>query len=931
MHNTHRSARITRPATALCLAAGTALAQSDPGNFETVINLPDDMPRLSGRVYGSTQINVYDGGEVLSRTIFGWYEGASNNIELNIYGGEVRNSIELYEGTTVNLLGGRLADGLIAIGDVTVNVYAGTFSDSFTPDASFQNGSVLNIFNAGSVHSKFRLGEGSVANMYAGRLSSSVNLSSGGTFNLFGGELYNGARVEDGLFVMTGGFLRGNLYTDDTAQVRILGGRLSSGNVALYGGTTELLGGEFELNAQPVTSLPEIQDNDVLTVTLPDGSVVVLRSDEQSSYYTFSESTLTLQPAQIPALDLTPIVLETGPSPVEGLRRGQTLTLRGDASLPGDFNAIGAELRLEGGTVGDGLTLVDSSLTVTGDAVTGDIEAFRGSRVLIDAGTIEILFALHDARAEILTTSGRSLVARDTAEILVHHASLYRSVVVEDDGVIEFRAGDIGVDVVVEDRARLTLTDSHVADDVLLSGPSTTTLTNVTVADLTFAESGATLDATDSELRGGLWVTGDETTVTLRRTGFANSLLLEGGTTVLHAGEFLLNGSPVESFPDWPGFADVISGVFENGRVFIVAPITNDITPGGTVQTVPVSVPPADLTPRVITSAEETSLGLRPGQSLTLDAEEASLPNGFALTGAELVVRRGSIGDSLEAVHSDVTILGGQVGSDAVLHRGVNLTVDGGTLGDGAALYNGAALTIHSGSVGADAVLRAGSSLAMHDGALAGGFQCYDDGSVLVTGGTVGAPFGIFDDTIATVRGGTFEGSVTTWRRSTLTVTGGDLGPAFRVAYDGHAIIAGGSFGPGLRHDVTGTLELQGVAFEIDGVPIDSLAPNTPHPVTQRGVTLSGRLADGSTFDLPLDANALSDEYYVHPDADLLVTLVAPLCPADVQTDGVLDQGDIASFVERFLAQDPRADLNADGVIDIADIGLFVNAFLAGC
>ena len=54
-------------------------------------------------------------------------------------------------------------------------------------------------------------------------------------------------------------------------------------------------------------------------------------------------------------------------------------------------------------------------------------------------------------------------------------------------------------------------------------------------------------------------------------------------------------------------------------------------------------------------------------------------------------------------------------------------------------------------------------------------------------------------------------------------------------------------------------------------------------------------------------------------------------CPADINGDGVVDNGDIGAFVTLFLASDPAADFNGDGIIDNGDIGAFVTQFLAGC
>ncbi|MFG0306774.1 MAG: GC-type dockerin domain-anchored protein [Phycisphaerales bacterium JB040] len=61
-----------------------------------------------------------------------------------------------------------------------------------------------------------------------------------------------------------------------------------------------------------------------------------------------------------------------------------------------------------------------------------------------------------------------------------------------------------------------------------------------------------------------------------------------------------------------------------------------------------------------------------------------------------------------------------------------------------------------------------------------------------------------------------------------------------------------------------------------------------------------------------------------------MITLEYP-CAADVNGDGVLDNGDIGAFVALFLASDLAADFNADGILDNGDIGAFVASFLAGC
>ncbi|MFG0305065.1 MAG: GC-type dockerin domain-anchored protein [Phycisphaerales bacterium JB040] len=64
---------------------------------------------------------------------------------------------------------------------------------------------------------------------------------------------------------------------------------------------------------------------------------------------------------------------------------------------------------------------------------------------------------------------------------------------------------------------------------------------------------------------------------------------------------------------------------------------------------------------------------------------------------------------------------------------------------------------------------------------------------------------------------------------------------------------------------------------------------------------------------------------------DFRAELLTDDCPPDVNGDGVLDNGDIFSFVGLFLAGDLGADFNPDGVLDNGDIAAFVQAFLAAC
>ena len=52
---------------------------------------------------------------------------------------------------------------------------------------------------------------------------------------------------------------------------------------------------------------------------------------------------------------------------------------------------------------------------------------------------------------------------------------------------------------------------------------------------------------------------------------------------------------------------------------------------------------------------------------------------------------------------------------------------------------------------------------------------------------------------------------------------------------------------------------------------------------------------------------------------------------ADLNGDGILDTGDIGTFVDMFLGNQREADMNQDGIVDNGDITTFVDLFVNPC
>ena len=132
------------------------------------------------------------------------------------------------------------------------------------------------------------------------------------------------------------------------------------------------------------------------------------------------------------------------------------------------------------------------------------------------------------------------------------------------------------------------------------------------------------------------------------------------------------------------------------------------------------------------------------------------------------------------------------------------------------------------------------------------------------------------------------------------------------LVFGGPGIGAGGSFDLATLNGSNG--------FTINGTD--------PNDQSGRVVAHAGDVNGDGTDDVLLTApsamNQAGRTYVIYGRS------LAP-CDADVNGDGIVDNGDIGAFIALFLAQDLAADFTGDGIIDNGDISAFVAAFIAGC
>lgn len=154
----------------------------------------------------------------------------------------------------------------------------------------------LNVAEDGEVGSSLRVETGSELNVSGGTIDSSLRSDNGSSVNISGGNIGSNVRI-GGSASISGGTFGEDLNIQSEAQVQISGGRfqdvetssalLISGGVfgrnyaasSFFGGSTELTGGEFRINGQPVTTTSLFFGTcDVLTGTLEDGTSFIFES-----------------------------------------------------------------------------------------------------------------------------------------------------------------------------------------------------------------------------------------------------------------------------------------------------------------------------------------------------------------------------------------------------------------------------------------------------------------------------------------------------------------------------------------------------------------------------------------------------------------------------------------------------------------------------
>ncbi len=197
-------------------------------------------------------------------------------------------------------------------------------------------------------------------------------------------------------------------------------------------------------------------------------------------------------------------------------------------------------------------------------------------------------------------------------------------------------------------------------------------------------------------------------------------------------------------------------------------------------------------------------------------------------------------------------------------------------------------------------------------------FFAYAGSTVNVSGGSMGSRFTLIGST-ANISGGSFGRDYIAGPNSVTNIFGGVV--QNEIHTQEHATINywGGTINFFQVHNL-GRANFFGSEFYLDGAPITQLNAGEEFVVTDRNVTFSGILSDGSAFDYfltpeePDQGGADVDAF--EPGSVLTVTL---LHTADFDKDLDVDDMDLAIWNVAYGVND-SADADGDGDSDGADL-----------
>lgn len=814
-----------------------------------------------------------------------------------------------------------------SVGNGSVLV-AGLVTPTFLEGDVLGSDSQLNIFSGGAISYYFHAGlvDGTGSNVevniFDGSVGNQFTAHSDSTVNILGGVIGFEFQAQYGSIVnVIGGYIKDGFEANSGSIVNIIGGEIAGGFQANTGSLVSISSG---------SGGSSFRAHDGSFVNITGGSVGRYFDAELGSTVELTGGTYGFQ-------------FET--------YSGSNLTL------------VGGEFRLNGSPVTDlsaGIGFNQSVDVFTGIMADGSVFIFAGQAGNTDddylrPGTTTLQqVAVPPSTTPVLLSngiytkgvrSGETLSVIETGELGDNFAVV--------GGVLNIEGGTVreGLEVAF---GEINITGGSIGRYVTAFAESTLNITGGDVSNLLNAYDGSVVNISGGSIGSHLLAL-DGSVVNLTGGTIGEDLRASSGSDLqIYGGSFLLNGYEVADLSGGFGVRtgsdrsrDLLTGIFENGSVFIFAGEVFDNFEAGAASLHSTSVA-LSTTPSLLTEGTY-SKGVRAGETLTV-AGNGSLGKYFSVVNGTLNVEGGTVDDGMELAGSVATISGGTVGYDCRIYTGSTLNLTGGTIGGRLGAYEGSTVNVSGGEIGSHFYAYAGSVVNVSGGSIASIARANAGSTFNVTGGNIGGLFAAYENSVVNLSGGAM-GSITANVLSTINISGGTAGymHVFNAAEfnltggtitGGHTrrdsifSFSGGTILYNFDADAGSITNIYGTSFQIDGVELTGLVLNEQFVVSDRNVVLTGILADGSPFEFDLDSTGHGSSDYFHRDSILTVTLVDPPaepCLADVNGDGMLSPADFSAWINAFSTMGLACDQNSDGVCSPADFSAWVANYLAGC
>jgi hypothetical protein len=545
----------------------------------------------------------------------------------------------------LNLLpGGRIRNDFLVGEDAVLNVQGGVVGNNLRALSA----SAIHL-SSGIIGTGLQAEAGSTVTISGGRVGNDAVIQ--GDLTLTGGTIGQFLRISGGTTTISGGRIDRYSSAYENAVVRMTGGIVDDvdqfNNFEMRGGTvgefssynSTFYGSDFRLDGRPIGGLQNAGDE--VRFNMPERALFtgILADGTPFAFDVVYYEDDIRGPVRLVREDPPPgpevINVYSGDPVPYGIHAGQTLNLHPEGTLPEHF------------TAGAG-----STLNVFGGSIGRNFEAF--------GGTVNVYGGVIGAELD-------SMDAFHGATINVFGGSLGGGVDTHSGSIVNVYGGVVGNDFNARDGAVVNVEGG-------------------------FVEQGfTTFPYAQWNLRGG-------SVQTLRVIGTDAAGATPG---TIYGFNFQLDRQPIEGLNDpgdvvvldpLDGTGVLLSGQFADGTRFIYGDATSDRL-RSRLRLVQTELPPPG---RIVFNVPDDSPPDRVVARQTLNLRSGGeLPDNFlAAPGSIVHIEDGSVGDFFQAVDSDVTIRGGNIGGAFAAFAGAAVTISGGTFGPTFDAYRGTTIVL---------------------------------------------------------------------------------------------------------------------------------------------------------------------------------------------------------------------------------------------